>query len=248
MEDYFGEIEEIIIRLNENGVYEEFYLGPLETDGKYEKRPGDVRFDGIEHKISFEIDDLSDSEFHENLSNFLGIYGQELASMSTLWGFANFFTMVDEDTNETIMNVTDDYQWTVGSSYLGEHLKDEEKFEKAQELIEACMLLGDQLDFGHILATISEKLIKQRAAYLKLKLIQRETRNTENRRKRKRFGTMEFRKLAERDGFKCAICNTTKELEIDHIIPFSKGGNDDLSNLQLLCRTCNAQKGAKFIM
>ena len=40
----------------------------------------------------------------------------------------------------------------------------------------------------------------------------------------------------------CALCNKKKELEIDHIQPVSLGGNNDLKNLQALCRTCNAQK------
>lgn len=33
--------------------------------------------------------------------------------------------------------------------------------------------------------------------------------------------------------------------QIDHIFPRSRGGQNDPTNLQLLCVTCNAQKGAK---
>lgn len=33
------------------------------------------------------------------------------------------------------------------------------------------------------------------------------------------------------------------ELEMDHILPWSKGGRTELSNAQLLCRTCNSSKG-----
>jgi hypothetical protein len=34
-------------------------------------------------------------------------------------------------------------------------------------------------------------------------------------------------------------------LEVDHLIPRSKGGGDDESNLWLACRDCNRSKGAQ---
>jgi 5-methylcytosine-specific restriction endonuclease McrA len=42
---------------------------------------------------------------------------------------------------------------------------------------------------------------------------------------------------------------TTKDgatLEIDHIRPVSRGGTNDPDNLQVLCRDCNAGKGAQY--
>jgi ATP adenylyltransferase len=43
----------------------------------------------------------------------------------------------------------------------------------------------------------------------------------------------------------CGISNDKKQLEVDHIIPRSKGGKDELSNFQALCYTCNSQKSNK---
>lgn len=49
--------------------------------------------------------------------------------------------------------------------------------------------------------------------------------------------------IFERDGYLCLDCGTDERLEIDHIIPVSKGGDPvDPSNLQTLCRSCNAKK------
>jgi len=49
-----------------------------------------------------------------------------------------------------------------------------------------------------------------------------------------------------RDGKTCRRCGTMDNLTIDHIRPISKGGTDDLLNLQVLCRRCNASKGARY--
>jgi len=43
----------------------------------------------------------------------------------------------------------------------------------------------------------------------------------------------------------CAYCQNKDRPEIDHIIPISAGGSDELTNLQILCRSCNAKKGAR---
>jgi len=42
--------------------------------------------------------------------------------------------------------------------------------------------------------------------------------------------------------YRCAICTSKKKLEIDHIVPVSRGGTDDFNNLQLLCSRCNLEK------
>lgn len=49
----------------------------------------------------------------------------------------------------------------------------------------------------------------------------------------------------QRDNYQCKACGQTQletELNIDHIIPLARGGSNDISNLQTLCRTCNQSK------
>lgn len=41
---------------------------------------------------------------------------------------------------------------------------------------------------------------------------------------------------------KCAYCESTEYLTIDHIVPQSKGGSDFLTNVLCCCRRCNNSK------
>ena len=54
----------------------------------------------------------------------------------------------------------------------------------------------------------------------------------------------ERRFILERDGWQCVWCGSTDELEIDHVIPFSRGGACSVDNAQVLCGPHNREKGA----
>ena len=55
-------------------------------------------------------------------------------------------------------------------------------------------------------------------------------------------------KVMQRDNFKCCACGASPakdpsvELHIDHILPWSKGGETEIDNLQTLCSKCNLGK------
>jgi 5-methylcytosine-specific restriction endonuclease McrA len=52
--------------------------------------------------------------------------------------------------------------------------------------------------------------------------------------------------LLDKWGRTCAYCGRTNvPLEVEHIIPTSRGGTDRVSNLTLACRDCNLKKGDK---
>ncbi len=44
---------------------------------------------------------------------------------------------------------------------------------------------------------------------------------------------------------KCAYCDSTENLQWEHIIPKSKNGPDTIDNMVMACGKCNQSKGAK---
>lgn len=62
------------------------------------------------------------------------------------------------------------------------------------------------------------------------------------------YGAGDLRRLAERQGWRCA-CGCGRSLfagyHVDHRIPLARGGVDGLENLQLLAPICNLRKGAR---
>jgi 5-methylcytosine-specific restriction endonuclease McrA len=84
-----------------------------------------------------------------------------------------------------------------------------------------------------------------------------------NHRRRSKIYNVEFRghkrkEILDRDNWKCKICNknvhddskkphSPDKANIDHIIPISKGGNSEPSNLQTLCYKCNIKKSDKVL-
>ena len=56
--------------------------------------------------------------------------------------------------------------------------------------------------------------------------------------------------ILKRDHFRCQICGSSSsdgvKLHVDHIVPVSRGGKTEPSNLRTLCDRCNLGKSSKL--
>jgi 5-methylcytosine-specific restriction endonuclease McrA len=57
------------------------------------------------------------------------------------------------------------------------------------------------------------------------------------------FAVEEFDALCPTYGYACLSCGATdRVLEADHVVPLTKGGSDEISNIQPLCGECDRRK------
>ena len=62
------------------------------------------------------------------------------------------------------------------------------------------------------------------------------------------FSESQKRRAYEKQEHKCAICGEVfdlKDMDGDHIVPWSQGGRTVDENLQMLCKKCNNEKSDK---
>ena len=57
----------------------------------------------------------------------------------------------------------------------------------------------------------------------------------------------QIRELKSRQKNKCVACHADVSVKyhVDHIVPLIKGGTNDITNIQILCPTCNMSKQAR---
>ena len=107
---------------------------------------------------------------------------------------------------------------------------------------------NNELDFNYI--ETKQKPVKPKQIF---KTFKKETENDAkaNSKKRQTSRTPNWRVrflVMKKDNFKCCICGVSPskdpsiELHIDHIVPWSKGGETTIDNLQTLCTKCNIGK------
>lgn len=52
-------------------------------------------------------------------------------------------------------------------------------------------------------------------------------------------------RIYKRDNYECVYCGSKKDLTLDHVVPKSKGGGNEWTNLVTSCFKCNLKKGSK---
>lgn len=62
-------------------------------------------------------------------------------------------------------------------------------------------------------------------------------------RKEANYFCRDVRDILIKDDTVCVFCGSKNRLSVDHIVPVSKGGQNSIDNLQVLCRPCNSKKG-----
>lgn len=64
------------------------------------------------------------------------------------------------------------------------------------------------------------------------------------------FTTAEWQALKAQYSFQCLRCRRREpeiKLTMDHVVPVTRGGSNDISNIQPLCQKCNLSKGTQMI-
>jgi len=79
-----------------------------------------------------------------------------------------------------------------------------------------------------------------------------EKKSSPKRRTRREISDRQRFRILVRDGFRCKACGASPliqpgvELHVDHILPWSKGGETTDDNLESKCKQCNLGKGNAF--
>lgn len=201
-------------------------------DDDYKAQPNEITLSVIaeDYTVGIGLTALTENGLLTRIGDFLEENGSKLVCLIGLWSF------VEE---------LDDFYVSFSAGVDGKQVIDQEKFDlwveaTKQKLIE-CSSLSDKIEFAGYIANRAKLKLDLTLKHYRKAAERSDARKA--RRARKSFSKAEFKVIGERRGYKCAYCGTHEDLEIDHIVPFSQGGEDTLDNLQLLCKKCNLAKG-----
>jgi 5-methylcytosine-specific restriction endonuclease McrA len=90
-------------------------------------------------------------------------------------------------------------------------------------------------------------------AYKDWKFANPEKANANWNRRRQYFNTANLYQVTKNEILKlynanCFYCGSSEEIQIDHVMPISRGGKHSIGNLVAACGPCNRQKHSKTVM
>lgn len=147
-------------------------------------------------------------------------------------------------TREGIAAATDDPE------ALLDAIRDAARYIGNQHLRDACgggfgpLKDYSELDFDEFVAILAEIETAERIA-----TATKDARLAAMKQRRREFAyaraDLVLRMLDSGVAYVCAHegCHVAEKLTVDHILPISRGGTDDLSNLQFMCASHNSAKG-----
>ena len=203
----------------EDGFYKNYGVNALSINDKSNFYISEVRKPA--HRIYWNSLEYSLRELLNHFKAIVKIYGDYLITDYYFHGV--FLTNDDLDIHHCQFGADDEEfeDWEFNSHLLGKTLND------FVEMLTAQKSLGD---------------IKIKA----IKVVLLHNKATKPKRQRTHIPRGLRHEVFKRDNYKCVECGASKEdgavLHIDHIIPVSKGGTDELDNLQTLCKDCNLNK------
>ena len=104
--------------------------------------------------------------------------------------------------------------------------------------LEKIKNLTKEQDFDKIISLMADNYINQKVE------VKRETKNVPVR--NSRYIPRKVKEtIYKRANGECENCKSTYNLEYEHIVPFSMGGTNDVSNINLYCSNCNKRKAIK---
>jgi 5-methylcytosine-specific restriction endonuclease McrA len=232
--------DELVLRFEPYGKITQFLsaVGDFLDEG-YTEQPNEITLrpdTGAYHPrvndaLTINIWALEKDGLLSRIGEFLSLNGEQILSFLILW--------------QDCENIEIEEHFIPG--VMRGELVDKEKFdewvEQRQWQIKNCRTLSNEFDFAGYIANRAKLKLDLNIKHYE-KAVQR-SQAAKLRRSRKNFSKAEFKKIGERNGYKCMFCGTHQDLELDHIVPFSKGGTDEIENLQLLCKKCNISKGTK---
>ena len=129
----------------------------------------------------------------------------------------------------------------------------EEKLSKPAFKVETCKWCNEEMqipsDFKGVIKYHAECKKPARQSQYRIKSVRRQG--------VKKGATISHDQVAERDGYKCYLCNELVDMSLsrtsrfgatlDHVMPLSKGGQDTMDNVKLTHWICNILKSDKTL-